>query len=409
MSVNATDTALSAEIPRILVFSSLYPSQVRPVAGVFIRERMSKVAEHCPLLVVSPVPWFPLQGLIRRFYPNYRPQPASREEQNGIQVLYPKFLSLPAVGRSLDGFFMAVCCLPLLFNLRRHTAFNLIDAHFTYPDGYAATLLGGWLKLPVCITLRGTEAPLLKTNRRGLLLKALRKATKVFSVSAALKQLVVDAGAEAEKIQVVGNGIDIQKFFPIDKLTARRQFGIAEHAPVLISVGGLVDRKGFHRVLEIMPQLLAKYPDLVYLIVGGASPEGDIRERLERQVAELGLAAHVRFLGSMAAKDLHQPLSAADVFVLATANEGWANVFLEAMACGLPVISTDVGGNREVVCAEHLGAIVPFGEPQALSAALDAALQRDWDRQAILRYAAENSWDTRTVVLLAEFRRLVNV
>ena len=302
---------------------------------------------------------------------------------------------------------MAVCCLPLLLKLKKQFGFNLIDAHFTYPDGYAATLLGGWLKLPVTITLRGTEAPLLKTNRRGLLLKALQNATKIFSVSNALKQLVVSAGAEAAKIQVVGNGIDIKKFYPIDKLTARWQFNIAEDAKVLISVGGLVDRKGFHRVLEIMPQLLAKYPDLIYLIVGGASPEGDIRVRLEQQVAELGISEHVRFLGSMAAKDLHQPLSAADVFVLATANEGWANVFLEAMACGLPVISTDVGGNREVVCADHLGAIVPFGQPQALFQALDTALLQNWDRAAIIKYATDNSWDTRTVVLLAEFSKLV--
>jgi teichuronic acid biosynthesis glycosyltransferase TuaC len=115
---------------------------------------------------------------------------------------------------------------------------------------------------------------------------------------------------------------------------------------------------------------------------------------------------HVRFLGPMAPEQLKLPLSAADVFVLATANEGWANVFLEAMACGLPVVTTDVGGNREVVCRQELGTIVPFGDAKALAAALEQALERCWDRQAIIAYARENSWDKRIDKLVERFCQL---
>ncbi|WKJ91520.1 glycosyltransferase [Methylomonas montana] len=394
--------------PRLIVFSSLYPSRVRPNAGVFIRERMSKVARHCPLVVISPVPWFPLQGLIQWFKPDYRPQPDKYEDQDGISVYFPRFLSIPGMGRSWDGFFMALGSLAICYRLKKRFAFNLIDAHFAYPDGYAATLLGRWFKVPVTITLRGTEVPLSKTpSRRQRLLKALNNAARVFSVSDSLKRHVVNLGADAEKIRVVGNGIDTAKFFPVDKRLARQHWQIPEDAQVLISVGGLVDRKGFHRVIEILPALIEKYPRLLYLIVGGASPEGNIRSRLEQQVETLNLGQHVRFLGALPAEQLHGPLSAADLFVLATANEGWANVFLEAMACGLPVISTDVGGNREVVADETLGSIVPFGNADALLLALDNALQRQWDRQAIINYAADNAWDKRVDILLAEFKKLV--
>lgn len=394
--------------PRLIVFSSLYPSRVRPNAGVFIRERMSKVARHCPLVVISPVPWFPLQSLIQCFKPGYRPQPDIYEDQDGISVYFPRFLSIPGIGRSWDGFFMAVCSLVICYRLKKRFAFNLIDAHFAYPDGYAATLLGKWFKVPVTITLRGTEVPLSKIpSRSQRLLKALNDAARVFSVSDSIKRHVVNLGADAEKIRVVGNGIDIAKFFPVDKKQARQHWQIPEEAQVLISVGGLVDRKGFHRVIEILPALIEKYPRLLYLIVGGASPEGNIRSRLEQQVETLNLGQHVRFLGAMPAEQLHGPLSAADIFVLATANEGWANVFLEAMACGLPVISTDVGGNREVVADETLGTIVPFGDADALLLALENALQRQWDRQAIINYAADNSWDKRVDILLAEFKKLV--
>ncbi len=396
--------------PRIVVFSSLYPSRVRPNAGVFIRERMSNVARHCALVVVSPVPWFPLQGLIRKYRPGYRPQPELVEEQNGITVYFPRFLALPGLGRALDGFSMAICSLPVLLNLKRKLAINLIDAHFAYPDGYAASCLGRWLNLPVTVTLRGTELPLSKIPaRRQRMLTALSRAARVFSVSESLKGHVVSLGADPAKILVVGNGVDTAKFFQIDKVQARNAFNIAADAQVLISVGGLVDRKGFHRILEILPDLKNKHSRLLYLIVGGASPEGDISARLAAQIEALGLSTDVRFLGAMASDRLHKVLSAADIFVLATANEGWANVFLEAMDCGLPVVTTDVGGNREVVSTSDLGMIVRFGDRQALLDAVDSALSADWNREAIIEYARQHSWDGRVEILLSEFNKLVNV
>ncbi len=398
---------MSAE-PRLIVFSSLFPSSARPNAGGFVRERMFRVGRQLPLVVVSPVPYFPLQGLIRRWKPNYRPLPEKVEEQGGFQVYYPRFLAVPGLFRSLDGLSMALCGLPLLRRLKRR-GYNLIDAHFAYPDGYAAMRLGRWLKLPVAITLRGTEVPLSRdTRRRSLMLAALAGARRVFAVSDSLKRHMAGLGADPANIRVVGNGVDTEVFHPVDRAEARLALGIAESAPVLVSVGGLVERKGFHRVIEVLPGLKREYPNLLYLVVGGGGPEGDISARLRRQVAELGLEDTVLFLGAMAPEALKQPLSAADVFVLATSNEGWANVFLEAMACGLPVVATDVGGNREVVCRDELGRIVPFGEPEALAEALGLALAARWDRAAIIDYARANGWERRVAVLVEEFRRLVS-
>jgi teichuronic acid biosynthesis glycosyltransferase TuaC len=300
---------------------------------------------------------------------------------------------------------MAVGSLSTLLKLRKQ--FNIIDAHFAYPDGYAATLLGKWLKIPVTITLRGTEVPLSKiSGRKTRLLTALKNATRVFSVSDSLKQHVVSLGAEGDKIRVIGNGIDIVKFYPLAKTVARAELNIPEDAKVLVSVGGLVDRKGFHRVIEVLPALVVRYPKLIYLIVGGDSPEGNIRERLEHQVKMLKLENNVRFLGAYPSERLKVPLSSADLFVLATANEGWANVFLEAMACGLPVITTEVGGNKEVVNDPRLGTVVPFGDSKALLAALLHGLEMNWDRSLIIQYARENSWDTRVKILVEEFQRI---
>ena len=179
--------------------------------------------------------------------------------------------------------------------------------------------------------------------------------------------------------------------------------GIPDDALVLISVGGLVERKGFHRVIDTIPSLLERFPTLRYLVVGGPSPEGDISAELRAQVGRLGLEHQVAFLGTIAPERLHVPLSAADVFVLATRNEGWANVFLEAMACGLPVVTTNVGGNAEIISAPSLGIVVPFGDRAKLEEGIGLALSSTWDRDAIISYAQSNEWEQRIDVLIKEF------
>jgi glycosyltransferase involved in cell wall biosynthesis len=155
-----------------------------------------------------------------------------------------------------------------------------------------------------------------------------------------------------------------------------------------------------------MPALLRSFPELHLVVVGGPSQEGDWTAKLEAQVATLGLQRCVRFLGPVAPERLPMVMSAADVFVLATSNEGWANVFLEAMACGLPVVTTRVGGNAEVVCDETLGIVVPFGDGDVLREAIDQALRRDWDRRRIRCHAERNAWERRVEQLVDEFHGL---
>lgn len=394
-------------MPPIVVFSSLFPTARQPLAGVFIKERMRRVAALLPVTVVSPQPWFPLQALLRLRWSNYRPVRPPHEVIDGLDVHRPRYFALPGALRRMDGLMMALGALPTVLRLARNGRVGVIDAHFGYPDGYAATLLARWLKVPSTITLRGTEhGHSAKPALRQRLQRGLRAATRVFSVSDSLRQIALTLGVPVERTRVIGNGVDLTNFRVLPRDESRRRLGLPEHARVLVSVGGLVERKGFHRVIECLPALRERFPDLHYLIAGGPSPEGDWTDKLREMVQALGLQQCVHFLGPVAPKDLSGTLSAADVFVLATRNEGWANVFLEAMACGLPVVTTRVGGNAEVVCREDLGTVVPFGDATALREAIAAALLRDWDRTAIRRYAEANSWDERITVLVEEFRAL---
>lgn len=393
--------------PYIAILSSLFPSRIQPHAGLFVRERLFRVGERIPVTVIAPTPWFPFQSILRHWRPHFRPGAPRHEHQDGHTIWYPRFVSIPALFKQWDGLAMALAALPRLYALRRAGRLDLIDAHFGYPEGYAAVKLGRWLGVPVTITLRGTESRHACDPKLAPLLKeALHGASHIFAVAEALKRVAVALGIPPDKIEVIGNGVDTQRFRPLDRQSSRAQLDLPADVPILISVGGLVERKGFHRVIAQLPTLIERWPNLIYLIVGGPSAEGNNRPELEALAVQLGVEAHVRFLGAVAPDQLAAPLSAADIFILATRNEGWANVFLEAMACGLPVVTTDVGGNREVVSDPALGIVVPFDDPNALLVALIQALETPWDRAAIRRYAEQSDWDERIDRLCCAFDRI---
>lgn len=391
---------------RIAVLSSVFPNSCQPTLGLFVRERMRRVAQTEEVLVIAPVAWFPGLGLLRRWRPDYRPQPPKVEQQEGLTVHHPRFLSLPRFLRVLDGLSEGLSAAWTLWRLGGRRRFDLIDAHFVQPDGVAARVAAALVGLPYTITLRG-QLPWLKRTRgrRYLASWAMSGARRVFSVSSALKRDAEGFGIAPTQVDVMPNGVNLAYFKPEHRQAARARFGLALDDAVLVSVGGLTERKGFHRVIEVLPALLARFPTLKLLIAGGPSPEGDWSARLREQVAGLGLEGSVCFLGVVPPSELRFVYSAGDIFVLATRNEGWANVFLEACACGLPVVTTDVGGNAEVIPDRRLGTIVPFGNPVALTQALAAALGTPWDRDFIRRYAVENAWESRIPPLVAALRR----
>ena len=367
---------------KILVFTTVYPNEKQPNLGVFVRMRMSRVAKRCEIKVLSPVPYFPFAGLLKDKYW----QRISRiEYQEGVEVYHPKFFLIPGVMKFLDGFFLYLSTVRAVRKIRQTFDFDLIDAHFAYPDGFAAVLLGKHFQKPVTITLRGTLNRLIHyKGRRQAIRFALRNTDKVFSVSAYLVKLAKSLGIDESKFVVIPNGVDTSKFQILNRLECRKKLGIPLDKRVIVSVGGLVERKGHHRIIETLPDLIKNHPNLLYIVVGGGSVEGDMSISLNDQVRRLGLIKHVRFIGEIPHNKVNEFLCASDVFVLATRFEGWANVFFEAMACGLPVITTNICGNAEVVKNGENGLLVPFGNQQALADAIDKALMTNWNREAII-------------------------
>lgn len=390
---------------KILVVTSVFPNSVQPTLGVFVRERMFRVAQSCELKVVAPVPWFPFSRYLK---PGYRPLVPFREVQEGIDVFHPRFFNFPGFFKCLDGLFFFLSSLISVLRIRRSFRFDLIDAHFAYPDGFGAVLLGIVFRVPVTITVRGTIHRLSKyLLRRVQIVFALNRAARVFTVCNDLKMKVVNLGIEDGHVEVVANGIDIDKFQPINQREARLNLGLPLDRKIIISVGGLVERKGFHRVIDALPEIIQEVPDILYVIVGGPSVEGNFEPELRRLVRELDLENNVIFAGPQNHDKLAPWLSAADIFCLATSNEGWANVFLEGMACGLPVVTSRVGGNEEVVAFPDVGVLFELTDKHEMVRSVVFALRNKWDKARIIEYAQDNTWDRRVARLMEIFEELI--
>jgi glycosyltransferase involved in cell wall biosynthesis len=390
---------------RVLVLSSVFPNPKQPTLGVFVKERVRRIARHCELRVVAAVSWFPLNRLIRG--PRCTGIPF-REEQEGLCVYHPPFLCMPRYFKWSDGVLYACSLVPFLVRLRKDFPFELIDAHFAYPDGMAGVLLARLFDCPVTVTLRGTIVPLSSFPvRRREIAWTLNEATRVFAVSHSLKDVAVSLRVPPEKIRVIPNGIDPEAFRPWGQEDARRRLGLPLDRRILLSVGSLSPRKGHHRVLESLRRVIAERPDLFYVVVGGPGVEGDTGPLLRRLIRELRLGGQVRLVGERPHEEIPDWLAAADLFCLATSNEGRPNVILEALACGLPVVTTRVGGNSEVVEEGVNGLLVEFGDREGLARALLRGLVHPWDREAIAEKARARSWDETAAEVLEEFRQLL--
>lgn len=388
---------------KILTFTTLFPNSEQPDHGIFVENRLKNLLASQGLTgrVIAPTPWFPItrSGLGR--YGRFGRIPG-QETRDGLTIDHPRFISLPKIG-------MRVAPLLLYWGARRAVrrllaegfAFDLIDAHYFYPDGVAAALLAREFGKPVVITARGTDINLIAEYRlpRRMILWAARQAGGVVTVCAALKTRLVELGADAASIRVLRNGVDLDRFRPCERAGARLAYGIDGAAPVLLSVGHLIPRKGHAIVVEALAQL----PEARLLIAG----DGPERGALEQRARKLGVAARVRFLGRVAHETLAELYSAADVLVLASSREGWANVLLEAMACGTPVAASNVWGTPEVVADAVAGCLVDERTGTAFAAAIARLLASPPDRAATRRYAERFGWEATSEGQLALFREVL--
>lgn len=383
----------------ILTATTLFPNAEQPSHGIFVETRLrhltagGKVCAH----VLAPVTWAP--PVLSRF--RKLRQVPDRELRNGLTLEHPRYLVIPKIGMNLAPHTLYRAMRRRLRQLQ-DAGFrpDLIDAHYFYPDGVAAAWLAREFRLPLTITARGTDINLIPEypRPRRLILEAAERAGAIITVCQALKDRLTELGAPAEKITVLRNGVDLNAFRMKDRDVLRARLGLKGF--VVASVGLLIERKGHHLVI----QALADLPDTT-LLIAGSGPE---RQNLEALAARLGVGDRLRFLGNLDQSALCDVYNGADALVLASSREGWANVLLEAMACGTPVIGTAVWGTPEVIARPEAGILMKDRDAHSIVESVHALRQNLPERAATRRYAEQFDWQATTDGQLRIFRMLID-
>ncbi len=384
----------------LLTVTTLFPNAIRPQHGRFVATRLAKLLAtgEATADVIAPVPWMPSW---LRYAPAGRLDLVPRRTTlDGLEVHHPRYFVVPKAGMSLSPTTLyrslKQCLAKLLAEGRRY---DLIDAHYFYPDGVAAVRLGRHFGIPVVVTARGSDLNLIPefSAPRRMIREAAARADGLVTVCQALKDKLVELGTPAEGVTVLRNGVDLDLFKPGDRSRVRRELGLTQRT--LGSVGWLIERKGHHHVIRA----LASLPDTDLLIVG----EGPERDSLERLAGSLGLTGRVRFLGTLTQQNLAAVYSALDALVLASSREGWANVLLESMACGTPVVASAIWGTPEVVTTPDAGVLMEKYDAEGIVDGVRRLFAKLPERAATRRHAEKFDWHDTTQGQLTLLRRVL--
>lgn len=387
---------------RLLVFASLYPNAMQPRHGVFVEERLRHLVDtgRIEATVVAPVPWFPFRH--RRFgaYAAFAGVP-EREQRYGIEILHPRYPVIPKFGMNFAPSLLTRAMLPVLRKLCAQAPdFDLIDAHYFYPDGVAAARLGALLGKPVVITARGSDVTFIPCHRapRRQIQWAAAQAAAIVTVSRALKDGLVALDVDPGKATVLRNGVDLERFGPRDRQKIRKAWGLT--GTVWMTAGHLIEVKGVHIAIG----MLAKFPDVTLLVVGSGPEE----RRLRAQARQLGLESRVRFVGAVKHAQLSDYYNAADALIHASSREGMPNVVLESLACGTPVVASPFDGVDEVLETPETGEIAAERSVEAMAAAWVRLRERAPSRAATRRAGEQMGWEPVIRAQIALYARALS-
>ncbi|HJT97412.1 MAG TPA: glycosyltransferase [Rhodanobacteraceae bacterium] len=377
---------------RIALVTPMLPVAHDPARGRYIHETARALSLIADVRVFFMQPRYPrLPGLAPRSF--LHEAVGDDYTLDGIAVEAFEYPAVPGLSRVTNG----VVAGRLLAQRMRAFAPEVAIGYWVYPDGYATAYAARRLGIPCIVGARGSDIHVRDRVNAYMTRGAIAKADLLLTVSKAMRQRAIDAfGADPERTRTIINGFDTSIFHPRPQAEMRAKLGIAPDARVVIYVGRFVETKGLCELLDAFASLAKRDPKLRLALVG----DGVMRERLTAMIAEAGLARRVLMPGGFEPAQVAEWIAAADVLTLPSWSEGYPNVIVEAIACGRPVVATDVGGTREIA-DESSGILVPPRDARALEAALAEALARDWDRDAIAASLARNWSDVAADTLAA--------
>lgn len=393
---------------KVLVLSHLYPYTLQPTFGLFVHDQVKELAKRCELVVVSPTPLSP--PILRRLKARWA-QYASKPHQttwDGIQVYHPRYVNIPGVrGFPISAYFYRWTVNQVLCKLASSFKFDLVHAHTICPDGFAAVRTSQQTGIPVVCTIHGSDIntyPYQTRLTRFITQQAIRNIDVVITVSRALKEKTLALATPKSEIRVIGNGVDLGKFTPIDKRQARAELDLPQHNKILLYASRLDRAKGLSDLLLAFDTVQARRGDCLLALVG----DGPYKRHLEKEIVELGLQGNVLFAGLRPHTEIAKWMSACDLVVQPSLYEGAPLPVYEAMACGRPMIASRVGGIPDLISSDDLGFLVPPSSPGALAESLLRGLEKNWDLRRIRNYGIQGSWGAIADQLLNLYQDILN-
>lgn len=367
----------------LLVISNSFPNEDNTFVGdVFVKEQIKYLRHYFDnVYVISPVA-YGMERLRKTEHSNY--------QFDNVQVFFPKYINNPLFwyhGRSLWVDLEARAIMSLIEKEDLH--FDLIHAHFTWPSGAVAARLKKSLGIPVVIT-EHTHTTLYKALREKnpYYTNTWRECDAIIRVNKKDVPLICRYGVDPSKVYSIANGYDPGKCYPVDKKAARQSLGLPENLKIVLNISRLYKVKGQKYLISAINDIAKERNDLVCYI-GGTGP---LKNDLEQQIASLNLQEYVKLAGFIPDEQMNLWMNACDLFVLPSLSESFGIVQLEALACGRPVVATRNGGSEEIVISAEYGLLVEPADPEELAEKILVALDREWDREAILEYAQRYTW-----------------
>ncbi len=390
---------MSKHTLRILTLATLFPNAAQPNFGIFVERQTAGLAarEGMDVTVINPIgmpPW-PLNRSSQ--YAGLSAL-ALHEEWRGLNVYRPRFTLIPKLGGPYNPAMIARAILPLVRKLHSDNPFDLIDAEFFYPDGPAAMRLAKALGIPFTIKARGADIHHWGSAKGSAeqVLAAANAAAGLLAVSGAIKADMTALGIDDSKIMVHYTGLDQSRFAPKNRAAEKAKLGIS--GPMVLCVGALIPRKNQVLLIQALPHLPG-----VTLCLAGQGPSKDDFSTLAQQ---LGVNDRVQFMGNVPHNDLPALFAAADVMALVSASEGLANAWVEALACGTPVVASNVGGAPELIQSASAGRIVETNVP-AIVTAIEELLRNPIASDQVAANVAHFSWANNAERLDAFFRDII--
>jgi teichuronic acid biosynthesis glycosyltransferase TuaC len=370
---------------KIVVVTPYFPVPADTHRGHSAYQTLLFLKEKADVEVICPLASYPRTKWLSPWSHRYH-HPDLTYRPEGVKTTYFEYPALPLVSRPFNGLVCARRLEPYLSAMRPDVILN----YWIYPEGFSAARIARKLGIPVIVGAIGSDlrVPGDPITFR-LTLRTLQAADAILTVSEELRRRAIELGVPAAKVTTILNGCDFSIFRPGDRAAARRKLGVDPAAELLLYVGWISPTKGIAELTDAMISLAATHPRLRVTLIGEG---GAYRSVVEARAAAGGIAERFLFLGLQPSGQVADWLRAADLFCLPSHSEGCPNVIVEAIACGRPVVATNVGGIPELV-DESCGILVPPHDSRALAEALERALATSWDPSRIAAHLGRG-WET---------------